>query len=183
MLEFSGGLAMAQNETKVPVRGEKGETSTAVQEWWPFTSLHREIDRLFEDFFRWRLPSGRHFDVEPLKRMRMGPNPAVDITENEKAYELTADLPGLEEKNIDLKVANGGLTIKGEKKEETEEEGKDYHLSERHFGSFQRYFRLPDTVDVEKIAATFKNGVLKVTLPKKLDAQKSEKKIEIKPVR
>jgi HSP20 family protein len=104
----------------------------------------------------------------------------VDIAETDKAYELTADLPGLEEKNIEVKVANGGLTIKGEKKEETEEKGKDYHLSERHFGSFQRYFRLPETVDIEKIAATFKNGVLKVTLPKKPEAQKSEKKIEVK---
>lgn len=171
---------MAKEETKIPVTSGKIESPSALQEWWPFASLHREIDRLFEDIGRWRLPSSRLFDIEPLRRMRMAPAPAVDITESDKAFELTADLPGLEEKNIEVKVANDGLTIKGEKKEETEEKGKDYHLSERHFGSFQRYFRVPDTVDVEKIAATFKNGVLRVTLPKKPEAQKSEKKIEVK---
>jgi HSP20 family protein len=112
--------------------------------------------------------------------MRLSPTPAVDITESNKAFELTADLPGLNEKNIEVKIANGGLTIMGEKKDEKEEKGKDYHLSERHFGSFQRHFRLPETVDVEKIEATFKNGVLHVTLPKKPEAQKSEKKIEVK---
>ena len=70
--------------------------------------------------------------------------------------------------------------IKGEKRDEKEEKGRDYHLSERLFGSFQRYFRLPETADVKKIETTFKNGVLKVTLPKKPEAQKSEKKIEVK---
>jgi HSP20 family protein len=173
---------MAQDESKLPVRGEKTQSSSGLQEWWPFASLHRDINRLFDDFGRWQFPSSRLFDVEPFKRMRTAPTPAVDIAETDKAYELTADLPGLEEKNIEVKVANGGLTIKGEKTEEKEEKGKDYHLSERHFGSFQRYFRLPETVDVEKIAATFKNGVLRVTLPKKPEAQKSEKKIEVKSV-
>lgn len=173
---------MAQDETKVPVRGEKSEGSSGLQEWWPFASLHRDINRLFDDFGRWQFPSSRLFDVEPFKRMRTAPTPAVDITESDKAYELTADLPGLAEKDIEVKVANGGLTIKGEKKEEKEETGKDFHLSERHFGSFQRYFRLPETVDIEQIGATFKNGVLKVTLPKRPEAQKTEKKIEVKSV-
>jgi HSP20 family protein len=98
----------------------------------------------------------------------------------EKAYELTAELPGIEEKNVDVKVANGVLTIKGEKQEEKEEKKKDYYLRERHFGSFERSFQVPDGVDNDKIEASFKKGVLTVTLPKKPEAQKAVKTIDIK---
>ena len=86
----------------------------------------------------------------------------------------------MDEKNIEVKVADGGLTIKGEKKEEKEEKKKDYYLSERRFGSFERYFRLPEGVDADKIEASFKKGVLTVTLPKKAEAQKPVKKIDVK---
>ena len=79
-----------------------------------------------------------------------------------------------------MNVANGGLTIKGEKREEKEEKQKDYYVSERRYGSFERHFGLPEGVDANKIEATFKNGVLKVTLPKTAEAQKSAKKIEVK---
>lgn len=106
--------------------------------------------------------------------------PAVDISENEKEYEITAELPGLDEKDIEVALANGGLTIKGEKQEEKEEKKKDYYLHERHFGSFQRYFPLPEDVDGDKIEARFKKGVLIVTLPKKPEAQKQVKKIAVK---
>jgi HSP20 family protein len=106
--------------------------------------------------------------------------PAVDIAESDKAYEVTAELPGMDEKNIEVKLTNGNLTIKGEKREEKEEKKKDYYLSERHFGSFERQFRVPEGVDVEKIEASFKKGVLTVTLPKRPEAQKPEKKINIK---
>ena len=90
-----------------------------------------------------------------------------------------AELPGMDEKNIEVKVVNGNLTIKGEKQEEKEEK-KDYYLHERHFGSFERSFEVPDGVDADKIEASFKKGVLTVTLPKKPEAQKPEKKIEVK---
>lgn len=106
--------------------------------------------------------------------------PAVDITEREKAYEITAELPGMDEKNIEVKVTDGSLTIKGEKHEEKEEKKKNYYLHERHFGSFERRFGLPDGVDADKIEAAFKKGVLTVTLPKKPEAQKPAKKIEVK---
>ena len=86
----------------------------------------------------------------------------------------------MDEKNIEVNVANGGLTIKGEKKDEKEEKKKDYYVSERRYGSFERYFTLPDSVDADKIEATFKNGVLKVTLPKTAEAQKPAKKIDVK---
>ena len=106
--------------------------------------------------------------------------PAVDVVESEKAYEITADLPGMDEKNIEVKVTDGCLTIKGEKQEEKEQKKKDYYLQERHFGSFERSFNVPETVNLDKIEATFKKGVLTVTLPKKAEAQKPAKKIEVK---
>ena len=98
----------------------------------------------------------------------------------EKEYEITAELPGMDESNIDVKFADGVLTIKGEKKEEKEEKKKDYYLSERRFGSFQRSFPVPESVDANKIEAKFVNGVLTVRLPKSPEAQKNEKKIAIK---
>jgi HSP20 family protein len=94
--------------------------------------------------------------------------------------EITAELPGMDEKNIEVKVTDGILTIKGEKQEEKEEKKKDYYLHERHFGSFERSFGLPEGVDINKIEAAFKKGVLTVTLPKKPEAQKPAKKIEVK---
>jgi HSP20 family protein len=169
--------------TKLPVKRESMEPAFT-SGWHPFESLHREIDRLFEDFglgSRW--PFGRSlFAAEPFfRRQTTWPKmPAVDIVESEKAYEITADLPGLDEKNIEVKVADGILTMRGEKQEETEEKKKDYYLQERSFGSFQRSSELPESVDPDKIEASFKKGVLTVKLPKKTEAQKPAKKIEIK---
>lgn len=174
---------MAETVTKLPIKTESQEPGAG--EWRPLANLRREIDRLFDDFgwgFAGR-PFGRTlFDVEPFWRgeLTFGKAPAVDITEKEKEYEITAELPGLDENNVEVKFADGLLTIKGEKREEKEEKKKDYYLSERRFGSFQRSFQVPDGVDADKIAANFKNGVLTVTLPKSPEAQKKEKKIAIK---
>ncbi len=109
-----------------------------------------------------------------------GSTPAVNMIEKENAYELTGELAGMDESNIELKVAGGVLTIKGEKKEEKEEKGADYVLSERRFGSIQRSIPLPEGIDLERIEASFKKGVLTVTMPKTPEAQKSERKIAIK---
>jgi len=168
--------------TKVPVKTEKAFASMPQR---PFESLRREVDRLFEDFGGgiWRSPFGRSFfDIEPVWRAQsaMAAMPAVDVTETDKTYEITAELPGMDEKNIEVKVADGVLTIEGEKEEEKEKKEKDYYLSERSFGSFQRSFKVPNGVDTDKIDATFKNGVLKVILPKSAEAQKAEKKITVK---
>ena len=89
-------------------------------------------------------------------------------------------MPGIDEKNVEVKLANGLLTIKGEKQDEKEEKKKDYYMRERSFGSFERTFQVPDGVDSDKIDASFKKGVLTVTLPKSVEAQKSEKKIAVK---
>jgi HSP20 family protein len=177
---------MAEAETRLPVRTEQRaiEPASALQAWRPFETLRSEMDRLFDDFDGgfWRSPFRRSISARPFWRREAtwGAAPAVDIIESEKAYEITAELAGMDEKNIEVKLADGGLTIKGEKQEEKEEKKKDYYLSERHFGSFERSFQLPDGVDTNKIEATFRQGVLKVTLPKTPEAQKAEKKITVK---
>ena len=178
---------MAEAATKLPVKTEQttAKPASSLQAWPPFENLHREIDRLFDNFDRgiWGLPFGRSmFAAEPFWRRELtwGAAPTVDIAESDKAYEIKAELPGLDEKNIEVKLTNGSLMIKGEKTEEKEEKKKDYHLQERHFGSFERCFRVPEGVDADKIEANFKNGVLTLMLPKKPEAQKPEKKIAIK---
>lgn len=171
--------------TKLPVKTENSNApAPKAGEWAPFESLRREIDRLFDDFhpFGWRSPAARPiFDFEtPKLRGEWAVAPAMDLVEKEKEYEITAELPGIDEKSVEIKVANRALTIKGEKREEKEEKQKDYYLSERRYGSFQRSFTLPEGVDADKIEANFAKGVLTVTLPKTADAQKAEKKIEVK---
>ena len=104
----------------------------------------------------------------------------MDFVEKDNAYEVHADLPGMDEKDIEVKIANGVMTIKGQKEENKEEKKEDFHLRERRFGSFERALKVPDTVDTDKIEASFKKGVLTVSLPKTAEAQKPIKKIEVK---
>jgi HSP20 family protein len=172
--------------TRLPAKTESGGAPerSASPGRWPLETLRREVDRLFDDFDDrvWRFPfRASIFDIEPFWRREMSWSaaPAVDIAETDKAYEITAELPGMDEKNIEVKLVNGGLTIKGEKREEKEEKKKDYYLHERHFGAFERCFRVPEGVEADKVEAQFKKGVLKVTLPKSAAAQKPEKKIAI----
>jgi HSP20 family protein len=180
-------LDMAE-ATKVPVKTEEKASvrASARSAWQPFEGLRREVDRLFDDFDRglWRSPfRSSTFDVEPFWPRQIATwstAPAVDIAEKDNAFEVTAELPGIDEKNVEVKLVNGNLTIKGEKKEEKEEKKKDYYLSERHFGSFERSFTVPEGVDTDKIEASFNKGVLTVRLPKKPETIKPEKKIEVK---
>lgn len=171
------------SETKLPVTKRPNESALVDESWRPFGALRKEVDRLFEDFGEnfWRQPFRSLGRFERAWPGKFAATPAVDVSETDKGYEITAELPGIDEKNIEVNVANGGLTIKGEKNEEKEEKRKDYYVSERHYGAFERYFALPEGVDADKIEATFKNGVLKVALPKTPEAQKPAKKIEVKP--
>ncbi len=127
----------------------------------PFLTLHREVNRLFDDMFRGfgLAPFGtadRFFD-------RGFGWPNVEVSETNKELEVTAELPGLDEKDVDVQLANGVLTIRGEEKTETEDE--DRRFSERFYGHFER--RIPiDDIDEDKVTASFKNGVLTVTFPK-----------------
>jgi HSP20 family protein len=106
--------------------------------------------------------------------------PVVDAAESEKEYRITAELPGMTDKDVEVALANGVLTLKGEKKEEKEEKEKDYYMSERCYGSFHRSFPLPEDVDAERVEAKLKDGVLTVLLPRTGQAQANRKTIAIK---
>ena len=135
----------------------------------PFMSLQREIDRLFDDFTH-GFPTFGNGKADLL--------PSMDVTETDKEIEITAELPGLEEKDVQINVADNLLTIRGEKKAEKEETEKNYRLIERNYGSFERTLELPEGVKPDAIKATISKGVLKVTVPKPAPAQ--AKKIEVK---
>ena len=138
-----------------------------------FSSLQREIDRVFSDFNR---------GVPALSEFRKGAiSPKVNVAETDKAVEVTAEIPGVDAKDIDVQLRDGILTIKGEKKEEKDEKQKDWHVVERSCGMFERSFTVPSDVDSGKVEAAFDKGVLKVTLPKLAAAQAKVQKIEVKP--
>ncbi len=140
----------------------------------PLAGLHRDINRLFEDFFGDELPL---LHDPGMNKMMLSPK--FDVTESDKSIEITAELAGVNEKDLDVSVDGNVLTVKGEKKEEVKENKKDYHLSERRYGSFLRSFPLPDGLELDKIEASFKNGVLKVVMPKNAEARSTPKKIRV----
>jgi HSP20 family protein len=140
-----------------------------------FSAMRDEMDRMFQHFeYGWpRLPALFRRDGDFAV-------PDLDVRETANAIIVEAELPGVDEKDVSVTLANGMLTIKGEKKHEREEKGQNYYLAERSFGGFERAIRLPDTVDDAKVEAKFDKGVLKVTAAKKPEAVKAERKIEIK---
>ena len=173
---------MAETNDDVPAKIQ--DTPAPQQARRRFAGIRREIDSLVEDFFR-RPPSStrrRSFLHIASRRARaaFGAIPAVHFTETDRAYEITSELPGgMDEKNVEVKFAEGVLTIKGEKKEEREEKKKGYHMQERSLGSFERTFQVPEGIDTDKISTRFMKGVLAVTLPKKAEAQ-AERKVAVK---
>jgi HSP20 family protein len=179
---------MTEAPTKLPLKTEKSEAAKKSQApaprgSHPFESLRQEIDRLFDEFATgWpRLSFGRRADLQPFwPAGTAGLGVATDVAESEKEYRVTAEIPGLDEKDVEVTVSSGVLTMKGEKKEEFEESKKDFYRSERSYGSFQRSFRLPEDVDADKIEASLNKGVLTVVLPKTAEAQKTARKVAIK---
>ena len=148
----------------------------------PLLTLRQEMDRLFDDFLG-GFSLTRGLEADPWRRLRgaLGAAyPTVDATETDKDYQIAAELPGMTEKDVEVTLANGMLTVKGAKNETKEEHKKDYLMSERRYGSFQRSFRLPEDADPERIEATLKNGVLSVVVPKRADAQAQRRTVEIK---
>ncbi len=143
------------------------------EEYNPLTLLRREMNSLFDNFFR-------GFELEPFKGHFGTFSPSVDIQESVKDIKVTAELPGVDDKDIDVSLGKDSLTIKGEKQEEKEDRGKDYYRMERSFGSFSRTIPLPAEVDTVKAKAEFKKGVLTVTLPKTSRAIKETKKIPVR---
>ncbi len=172
---------MSDIGSKAPAKTEKsGSQPASSGVWHPLEQLHQEIDHLFEDLGRGFPRFGRHrFDLKPFWTAASDLAPAVDVVDKGNTYQITAELPGLDEKNVEITIADDVLTIKGEKKEEKEERQKDYYRSERRFGAFQRSFELPVHVDQGKVEANFHKGVLTITLPKTEEAQQKTKKIPI----
>ena len=144
----------------------------------PLGRIHQEIDQLFDNFFRgsWLSPF-RQFDQTWMGGMML---PKVDIAEDRKQYTITVEVPGVEEKDINLTIAEGTLTIRGEKRHEEENHDRQYHRVERSYGAFQRVLSLPNDSNEEAIEAKFKNGILTLIVPKTPNIKPAGRKITIK---
>jgi HSP20 family protein len=139
----------------------------------PFAMMQREMNRIFDSFNRnWGLSAFPDFTGSFM--------PRLDVTEDLSAFTVTAELPGMSEKEIDLSISGDTLTIRGEKKEGKEDKNKNYYYSERSYGTFMRTIPLPQQIETNKVSASFKKGVLTITLPKTTAAVESTKKIEVK---
>lgn len=173
---------MTESGQRVAVKNEGAERPPTSPEWRPFETVRRDIDHLIDDLARSlrRMPfdflgaATTPFTGIPVWQLA----PAADILNKPSCYEISAELPGMDEKNIEVKISDGMLVIKGEKKQDKEEKGEGYYLSERRFGSVERSFRIPTGADTSKIEAVLRNGVLTVTVPKTAEAQ-VEKKISV----
>lgn len=160
----------------IPWSRDREMTAARPEVEHPFFGLQREVDRLFEDFWR-------GFNAPVQSRMGTGAGamtPRIDVAENENDVVVTAELPGIDEKDVDLTLADNALVIAGEKRAETEKSEQGYRYTERSFGSFRRTIPLGIEVVEDKVEASFKNGVLTVTLPKSPDSRAKRRKIEIK---
>lgn len=177
--------------SRVPIKKKAAAKKAAPAEPVTATALTRlrsEVDDLFDRYFPGfpRFPR-RLMDLDPFTALEMpssllprwGTAPSVDLSETNEGYEVSADLPGLDDKDIEVSVTDTTLTIRGEKQEEREEEKKDYHMRERRYGSFQRTLRIPDDVDGSKISATFSKGLLKISLPKSVKAKSAKRRLKV----
>jgi HSP20 family protein len=145
----------------------------AIIRWDPFrdvVTLRERMNRMFEDVFSGRAEEGRDKTTSTWA-------PSVDIFETEKELVLTAEIPGIDEKDIEIKIEDNTLSLKGERTFEKETKEENYHRIERSYGSFYRAFTLPNSIDPERIQATHENGVLKITMPKRDELQPRKVKI------
>ncbi len=154
-----------ENRLPVPVSAERDRGDH------PLLSLHRDVNRLFDDVFRgFGVPSLGGFD-------RSLAWPSLELGETDKEVRITAELPGLDEKDVDITVEEGVLTLRGEKKAEVEDKDRGY--TERSYGRFERRIGLPRGIERDRATATFRNGVLTITLPKSEAANENLRRIPI----
>jgi HSP20 family protein len=171
--------------TKAAPSKESAETAALVPSEHPegifsrLTALRDEMDHLFDSMTRGLgFPEFRMPTIELARRPGMV-DARFEVSESDQAMEVTAEVPGLDADEIEVTLSEGVLTVKGEKRDTREEKGKDYHVSERRYGSFSRAFRVPETIDEGKISASFDKGVLSITLPKQASAKRRPKSIQI----
>jgi HSP20 family protein len=170
---------MALNKLIPWKKEDKSPEIEAVDRDWddPFLSLREEMNQMFDDFFT------RPFGMRPydaLEKQIKGFSPRMDVVEDDQQITITAELPGMDENEINLGLKDNNLIITGTKKSEKTEKGKTYYRSERSYGSFKRMVALPDSIDADRISAEFKKGVLKIHVPKLPEIERKAKRIEIK---
>ncbi|EIM62223.1 MAG: Hsp20/alpha crystallin family protein [Desulfobacter postgatei] len=164
----------------VPVAREKTGKSASVPAH-PLEQFHQEIDQLFDRAFRGFGLSPFSPDQSLVPTFADGIlKPTLDLGATDKEYTVTVEIPGVDEKDVKLEIINDTLTISGEKKQEKEEKEKNFYRMERSYGSFQRILSLPEDADQDKVKATFKTGVLTVTMPRKALPKSNVKQIEVK---
>lgn len=148
----------------------------------PTLSIHRDIDRLFDHFFRGvGMPASVRPDAWPSFGDSGLLKPKIDLSASEQEYQLTVEIPGVSEKDVTIDIKGNTMTVKGEKRQEKEEKDKNFYRIERSYGSFQRVLSLPEDVDQDAIKASFKNGILSITMPRKALPKGEVKQIEISP--
>jgi HSP20 family protein len=163
-------IPWGRSRTSVPSPMQQGDEAS------PFLTLHREMNRLFDDVFN-RFDTGLPSAFGRMPAWSGGSWPSLEVTASDHEVRVSAELPGMEEKDIELLVDEDVLTIRGEKRSETEDQGRRF--SERYYGRFERSIALPFEVEDEKVEASFENGVLTVTLPKSAKAKEKAKRIAI----
>lgn len=161
----------------IPWRRHRGEQALSTVEQ-PMNLLHRQMHSLMDDFFR---EFERPWGVSPTWASNWAPPvlPSVEVAETDDEIQVTAELPGMTEKDVEVTLENDMLVLRGEKKQEHEEKKKNYHMVERAYGEFHRVLPLPAGIDPNKVLAKFKDGVLKVTLTKTPQARESRKTIKV----
>ena len=164
------------NTTILPLRRRGNTMPVRRENDSPVMAIQNEMNRMFDQFFN------DPFGILPITTAKNISDfmPRIDVSETETAMNVTAELPGMEEKDVQLSLENDALVISGEKKNDVEEKGKNFHRIERSYGSFQRIIPLVSEIQADKVEAVFRNGVLTVTLPKTPAAAKQTRKIAIK---
>ena len=164
---------MENDQTKTaPIARKPGRYDFSEQFIEPFSRLRGEVDRLFGSF------PGR-FPSLPLDRTEALAAPVLEMTEADKAYKITAELPGIDPADVEVTLEDGMLRIAGEKKQKREENERGFRFFERGYGRFERYVELPTAAEGDGITADFRNGVLSISIPKAADAEKQPRKIAV----
>jgi HSP20 family protein len=176
---------MVEKAKKVPVKQQASKAvRTGEVEVHPWDALRRDVNELMESFNRgwanltaWEPLRGGSLPFWSAKSTHV---PRTDVTDSGKSYDISIELPGMDEKDIEVSVTGERLSVSGEKKSETEKKAEGYYLAERSYGSFMRSFPLPDDADAAKISAAFAKGVLTITIPKTASSKAKSKKISVK---
>ena len=172
---------MSKKKPDIAVRKES--LPGRAERWPPMLALRNEIDRVFDDFGAgsWGQPFSRRMHALLPTGAEWALRPATELVECDGEYRLTAELPGMTADDIDIRLSDGKITVRGETTEAKKEEKEDYLVSERRYGAFRRSLSLPSGIDTDTVTAESANGLLTVTLPKTPDTKQKERRVEVTP--